>query len=131
MKIKGEEILLPVTNIGSWPRPTWMKGRVFGTATEADFPSFEVREKFEDCVRLTIQDQERLGFDVITDGSQYYESATPFDYEVGFHHIASRTGGTVPYGLLRRSRDGRSSTSSPSWASWSGSGRSSVPSWRS
>jgi methionine synthase II (cobalamin-independent) len=49
-------------------------------------------------VRLTIQDQERLGFDVITDGSQYYESATPFDYEVGFHHIASRIGGTVPYG---------------------------------
>jgi len=98
MKIRGEEILLPVTNIGSWPRPTWMKGGVFGTALEADFPSFEVREKFEDCMRLCIQDQERLGFDVITDGNQYHESATPFDYEVTFHHIPSRIGGTVPYG---------------------------------
>jgi len=98
MKIRGEELLLPVTNIGSWPRPTWMKGGVFGTALEPDFPSFEVREKFEDCMRLCIDDQERLGFDVITDGNQYHESATPFDYEVTFHHIPSRIGGTVPYG---------------------------------
>jgi 5-methyltetrahydropteroyltriglutamate--homocysteine methyltransferase len=98
MKIKGEDILLPVTNIGSWPRPTWMKGRVFGTVLESDFPSFEVREKFDDCIRLCVQDQERIGFDVITDGNQYHESATPFDYEVTFHHIPTRIAGTVPYG---------------------------------
>jgi methionine synthase II (cobalamin-independent) len=98
MQIRGEDILLPVTNIGSWPRPTWMKGRVFGTVLESDFPSCEVQEKFEDCIRLCVQDQERLGFDVITDGNQYQESVTPFGYEATFHHIPSRIAGTVPYG---------------------------------
>jgi 5-methyltetrahydropteroyltriglutamate--homocysteine methyltransferase len=98
VKIKGKDYLLPVTNIGSWPRPKWLTGRVFGTALERDFPSFEVREKFEDAMRLCIQDQERLGFDVITDGNQYHESATPFDYEVTFHHIPTRAAGTVPFG---------------------------------
>jgi 5-methyltetrahydropteroyltriglutamate--homocysteine methyltransferase len=98
MKIRGEDILLPVTNIGSWPRPTWMKGRIFGAVLESDFPSCEVQEKFEDCIRLCVQDQERLGFDVITDGNQYHESATPFDYEVTFSHIPSRIAGTAPYG---------------------------------
>lgn len=98
MKIRGKEHLLPVAGIGSWPRPTWMKGRVFGTATEPDFASFAVREQFEDAMRLCIDDQERLGFDIITDGQMYYESATPFDYEVLFHFIPTRSGGTVPYG---------------------------------
>jgi 5-methyltetrahydropteroyltriglutamate--homocysteine methyltransferase len=98
MQIRGKEYLLPVANIGSWPRPTWMQGRVFGTTNEPDYPSFTVREKFEDATRLAIDDQERLGFDVISDGQQYYEFATPFDYEVLFHHIPTRIAGTVPYG---------------------------------
>src|SRR5438105_7483361 len=98
MKIRGKEHLLPVAGIGSWPRPTWMKGRVFGTAAEADYASFAVREQFEDAMRLCIDEQERLGFDIITDGNIYYESATPFDYEVLFHFIPTRSGGTVPYG---------------------------------
>lgn len=98
MRIANKDYLLPVTNIGSWPRPTWMRGKVFGTVSEADFPSFEVREKYEDAMRLCIDDQERLGFDVITDGNQYYESNTPYDYEVGFHQLVDRIGGTVPYG---------------------------------
>lgn len=98
MKIKGRDYLLPVTNIGSWPRPRWLTGRIFGGVGEPDFPSFEVREKFEDAMRLCIDDQLRLGFDVITDGNQYHESATPFDYEVTFHHIPRRVAGTVPFG---------------------------------
>jgi 5-methyltetrahydropteroyltriglutamate--homocysteine methyltransferase len=96
--IKETNKLLPVAGVGSWPRPTWMKGRVFGTASQLDYPSFEVREKFEDCVRLTVQDQERLGLDVIVDGCQYHEGMTPFDYEVTLHHIPTRIGGTLPYG---------------------------------
>jgi 5-methyltetrahydropteroyltriglutamate--homocysteine methyltransferase len=98
MKIRGKDYLLPVAGVGSWPRPKWLTGRVFGTATEPDYPSFEVREQFEDAMRFCIDDQERLGFDVISDGQQYYESDTPYDYEVLFHHIPTRCGGTVPYG---------------------------------
>src|SRR5918999_226145 len=64
MKIKGQEYLLPVVGVGSWPRPTWFKGRVFGTRTEPDFPSFAVREMFEDATRLCIDDQERIGVTV-------------------------------------------------------------------
>jgi 5-methyltetrahydropteroyltriglutamate--homocysteine methyltransferase len=71
---------------------------VFGTVTETDYPSYVVREQFEDVTRLCIDDQERLGFDVISDGQQYYESATPYDYEVMFQHLPTRISGTVPYG---------------------------------
>lgn len=98
MKINGKDYLLPTAGIGSWPRPTWMSGKVFGTVTEPDFRSFAVREMFEDCTRLCIDDQERIGFDIISDGQQYYEAATPYDYEVLFHHIPTRIGGTAPYG---------------------------------
>lgn len=98
MRIAGKDYLLPVTNIGSWPRPTWMTGRVFGTLYEPDFANFGIREKFEDAIRLCVDDQHRLGFDVITDGNQFHESATPYDYEVMFHHIPLRIAGTVPYG---------------------------------
>lgn len=98
MQICGKDYLLPVANVGSWPRPTWLRGNVFGTATEPDYPSFQVREQFEDAMRLCIDDQLRLGFDVISDGSQYYESATPADYEKAFTFLPSRIGGTVPYG---------------------------------
>jgi methionine synthase II (cobalamin-independent) len=98
VKIKGKDYLLPVSGVGSWPRPTWLKGRVFGTVTEPDYTSFAVREQFEDATRLCVDDQERLGFDVITDGQQYYEAGTPYDYEVGFHHLPTRIAGTVPYG---------------------------------
>ena len=98
MKIKGKDYLLPVCGVGSWPRPRWFSGKVFGTVTQTDYPSFEVREQFENATRLCIDDQERLGFDVITDGQQYYDAGTPYDYEVGFHHLPTRIAGTVPYG---------------------------------
>ena len=98
MKIKGEEILLPVSGVGSWPRPSWFKGKVFGTSTEPDYPSYAVREMFDDATRLAVDDQERLGFDIISDGQQYMECGTPYDYEVGFHHLPTRIGGTLPYG---------------------------------
>lgn len=98
MKIKGVEKLLPVASVGSWPRPTWMQGKVFGPVDLPDFPNFQTREKLEDCIRLTIAEQEMLGMDVISDGTQYHEGMTPFDYEVTFHHIPTRIAGTVPYG---------------------------------
>jgi len=75
-----------------------MSGRVLGTVEGPDFLSFEAREKFEDCTRLAIQDQERLGLDVISDSNQYMESATPFDYELLFETIPNRIEGTVAYG---------------------------------
>jgi len=98
MRIKGEDKLLPVASVGSWPRPTWMEGKVFGTVSDPDYPNFKTRERFEDCVRLCIQEQEMLGMDVISDGTQYHEGGTPFDYEVTFHHIPTRIAGTVPHG---------------------------------
>ena len=70
MKIRGKDYFLPVSGIGSWPRPRWLNGRVFGTASEPDYPSFQVREQFDDAMRLCIDDQLRIGFDVISDGQQ-------------------------------------------------------------
>jgi methionine synthase II (cobalamin-independent) len=98
VRIRDKDYFLPICGVGSWPRPRWFNGKVFGTRTDPDYPSFEVREKFEDATRICVDDQLRLGFSVISDGQQYYEAGTPFDYEVGFHHLPTRIAGTVPYG---------------------------------
>ena len=69
---------------------------MFGTVNEPDYRDYDIREKFEDATRLAIDDQVRLGCSIITDGQQYYEAGTPFDYEVGFHHLPNRIAGHGP-----------------------------------
>jgi methionine synthase II (cobalamin-independent) len=98
VRIRDKDYFLPICGVGSWPRPRWFNGKVFGTVKDLDYPSFTVREQFEDATRLCVDDQERLGFSVISDGQQYQEAGTPFDYEVAFQHLPTRIAGTVPYG---------------------------------
>jgi methionine synthase II (cobalamin-independent) len=98
VRIRDKDYFLPICGVGSWPRPRWISGKVFGTLNEPDFRDYDIREKFEDATRICIDDQVRLGYSIISDGQQYYEAGTPFDYEVGFHHFPNRVAGTVPYG---------------------------------
>jgi 5-methyltetrahydropteroyltriglutamate--homocysteine methyltransferase len=80
MRIAGQEILLPTTMVGSWPRPLWLRGGVLReSAYEVDFPDMYQRTLYEDAVRLCVKDQDLAGLDIVTDGNQYFEGETPYD----------------------------------------------------
>jgi 5-methyltetrahydropteroyltriglutamate--homocysteine methyltransferase len=83
--IRNQEVILPTTMVGSYPRPNWMTGKIFGEYDEPDYINYRAKEDFEDAVRLCIDDQLRAGIDVICDGQQYYESETTHEYGQVFH----------------------------------------------
>ena len=85
MRVRSEEIIFPTTMVGSYPRPNWMSGKVFGEYDEPDYINYRAKEDYEQAVRLCVDDQKRAGIDVICDGQQYYESETTHEYGQVFH----------------------------------------------
>lgn len=73
MRIRNQEIIFPTTMVGSYPRPNWMSGKVFGEFDEPDYINYRTKEDYEQAVRLCVDDQIRAGIDVICDGQQYSE----------------------------------------------------------
>jgi len=100
VQIRGEEVLLPTTIVGSYPRAQFLEGKVFPLAgvDSPEFPSFRDRTLYRNAVALAIKDMTDAGLDVVTDGAQHYESDS--DYEQGeiFHFYLDRLEGFVPYG---------------------------------
>lgn len=100
MEIRGEDVVLPTSTVGAYPRPHWLEGRVFGSLNEPVYRSFNKRVAYEDACALCARDQEEAGLDVLTDGHQYYEWEAPgFQLEAIFHFIPENLGGITPYGL--------------------------------
>lgn len=85
MRVRDKEVLLPTTMVGSYPRPTWLTGKVFGEYNEPDFIDYGAKERFYDATQLCVDDQVRAGIDVIADGQQYLESETMHEYGQVFH----------------------------------------------
>src|SRR5260221_2828617 len=77
MKIRGEEVRLPCSMIGGYPRPHWLQGRGFGSLHEPLHRSMDLRIAYEDAVRLAAQDQEPGGLGRLADAQQYRPPATP------------------------------------------------------
>ncbi|ADG07358.1 vitamin-B12 independent methionine synthase [Kyrpidia tusciae] len=99
MKIRGEEILFPTTIVGSYVRPFWLTGKIFSEGADApEFESFRAREMYHDAVALAVKDMEDAGLDIVTDGGQYYENETNYEYAGLFHYMAERLEGYAPYG---------------------------------
>jgi 5-methyltetrahydropteroyltriglutamate--homocysteine methyltransferase len=100
VKIREEEVLLPTTIVGSYPRAAFLEGKVFplGGVDAPEFPSFRGRTLYRNAVALAVKDMTDAGLDVVTDGCQHYESDS--DYEQGeiFHFYLDRLEGFVPYG---------------------------------
>ena len=100
VSIRGEEVLLPTTIVGSYPRAQFLEGKVFPLdgVNAPEFPSFRARTLYRNAVALAIKDMTDAGLDVVTDGCQHYESDS--DYEQGeiFHFYLDRLEGFVPYG---------------------------------
>jgi len=99
MQLRGRDVLLPTTQVGSYPRPIYMQGRVFEVGTEAqEFPSYRTRELHRAAVAAVVRDQERVGLDIVTDGGQHYENETDYELSELFHYLPNRLDGIRPYG---------------------------------
>ena len=85
MRVRDQDILLPTTMVGSYPKPEWLHGKIFGEYDEPDYINYRIKERYEDAVRLCVDDQKRAGIDMICDGQQYYESETMHEYGQVFH----------------------------------------------
>jgi 5-methyltetrahydropteroyltriglutamate--homocysteine methyltransferase len=99
MQVKGNDVLLPTTHVGSFPRPVFMRGKVFGEGVDApEFPDFHTRELYRAAVAAVVRDQERIGLDIVTDGGQHYEGETDYELAELFHFMPHRLEGIKPYG---------------------------------
>ncbi|WP_300007073.1 hypothetical protein [Pseudonocardia sp.] len=98
MQVRDQDILLPTTMVGSYPRPNWLTGKVFGEYDEPDFIDYRTKESFTDAVRLCVDDQRRAGIDVICDGQQYFESETNHEYGQVFHFWGHHLKGVKRWG---------------------------------
>ncbi|GAC1309505.1 MAG: methionine synthase [Vulcanimicrobiaceae bacterium] len=99
MKIRGEEVLLPMSAVSAFPRPHWLQGRILGSLHEPVYRSHNLRVTYEDASKLCARDQEEAGLDILCDGAQYYEWEAPgFQLEPIFHFIPENLGGFTPYG---------------------------------
>lgn len=98
MRIGDRDVLLPTTMVGSYPRPHWLTGKVFGEFGESDYVDYRKKEDFVDAVRLCVDDQIRAGLDVLCDGQQYFESETGHEYGQVFHFWGHHLGGFSRWG---------------------------------
>jgi 5-methyltetrahydropteroyltriglutamate--homocysteine methyltransferase len=99
MKVRGEELLLPATLVGSYPRPIFMQGRVLPIGVQAgEFVDYRARELYHHAVNLAVHDMLDVGLDVVTDGGQYYENETGYEYAELFHVMAHKLEGYAGYG---------------------------------
>ena len=99
MKIRGENVLLPLSAVSAFPRPHWLQGRILGSLSEPVYRSHNLRVAYEDACKLCARAQEEAGLDILTDGAQYYEWEAPgFQLEPIFHFIPENLGGFGPYG---------------------------------
>jgi len=107
MRVRDSEILLPTTMVGSYPRPPWLTGKVFGEFDEPDYIDYGTKERFWDAVQICVDDQVRAGLDVICDGQQYFESETMHEYGQVFHFWGHHLKGFTRWGdeAMRRAAE--------------------------
>ena len=99
MRIRNEDVLLPVSAVSAFPRPHWLQGRVLGSQDEPTYRSHNLRVAYEDACKLTAREQEAAGLHILCDGAQYYEWEAPgFQLEPIFHFIPEMLGGITNYG---------------------------------
>ena len=67
------DTILPTTMVGSYPRPKWFTQQLDGRDIRVAFKSIDHAEAFDDATRLSIQDQEEAGLDIVTDGQMYFD----------------------------------------------------------
>jgi 5-methyltetrahydropteroyltriglutamate--homocysteine methyltransferase len=70
---KVVDTTLPVTMVGSYPRPLWFKHQLHGQDLLHALKLEEHAHAYEDATLCAIRDQEDAGLDVVTDGQMYFD----------------------------------------------------------
>ncbi|MDB5108663.1 MAG: hypothetical protein JWM69_1604 [Candidatus Binatus sp.] len=82
---------LATAMVGSFPRPSWFTASLHGRPFKAAMGDSLYREQYTDAVACYVNEQERAGLDILTDGD------ARFDLEVGgrswFFYTIERLGG--------------------------------------
>ena len=68
-----KDLMLPATVTGSWPRPRWYDGGLWGRSLDTALLDVKFREQFLDAHSTVIADQERAGLDIVTNGDYHLD----------------------------------------------------------
>jgi len=68
-----KDLMLPATVTGSWPRPRWYDGGLWGRPLDTALLDVRFREQFLDAHATVIADQERAGLDILTNGDYHLD----------------------------------------------------------
>jgi 5-methyltetrahydropteroyltriglutamate--homocysteine methyltransferase len=77
MFVATKDKVLPTAMIGPFPRPTWFTENLRGRPFKVALGDSLYREQYLDAVACYLNEQERAGLDILTDGD------SRFDLEVG------------------------------------------------
>ena len=70
-----QDLLLPTTVTGSWPRPTWFTGNLFERPFSSGMADVAYREQFVDAVSVrALNDQQFAGLDILTNGDYHLDA---------------------------------------------------------
>jgi 5-methyltetrahydropteroyltriglutamate--homocysteine methyltransferase len=69
-----ENLVLPTTVTGSWPRPAWFTGNLAGRSPSEALADMRYREELTDAVAAVLSDQERAGLDILTNGDYHLDA---------------------------------------------------------
>ena len=68
-----KDLMLPATVTGSWPRPRWYDGGLWGRPLDTALLNVHFREQFLDAHATVIADQQRAGLDILTNGDYHLD----------------------------------------------------------
>ena len=67
------DVLLPTTVTGSWPRPRWYTARMSGRPLSTCVKDVGFREQLSDALAVVLSDQARAGLDILTHGDYFHD----------------------------------------------------------
>ncbi|MFC4941942.1 hypothetical protein [Pseudonocardia sp. GCM10023141] len=65
---------------------------------EPEYVSYRMRELYQHAVSAAVRDMLDVGRDIVTDGAQYYENETGYEYAELFYAVAHKLEGYAGYG---------------------------------
>ena len=68
-----KDLMLPATVTGSWPRPRWYDGGLWGRPLDTALLDVSFREQFLDAHSTVLAEQERAGLDILTNGDYHLD----------------------------------------------------------
>lgn len=68
-----DNLLLPTTVTGSWPRPRWFTARMNGRPLSTCMKDVVFREQLTDALAALLAEQDRAGLDIVTHGDYFQD----------------------------------------------------------